>query len=219
MWSLKYTVTNTDSVYTLLTARYKVTDYLYPVDHYVKGNKVYILGIHLLEGEPHEKEQFIDALQKQTKVKKCEVNGDQVITLIAEEEDFYKLLFAAELYHPAPVVIANGKETWHIASWNRTLLEKLMHALEHEKRAFREFHLLSLQKTNLDEVYFPKVMPQLPEQQKKAFDLALKSEYYTWPRKVDLGDLAHRMAVSVSTFQEHLRKAEAKLLPFFAKRN
>ncbi len=218
MWSLKYTVTNTDSIYTILTTKYMVTDFLYPVDHYVKGNKVYILGIHLLEGEEHEKKGFIRALQKNAKVIECEVNGDQAITLIAEEEDFYKLLFAAELYYPAPALIQSGKETWHVAAWNRTLLEKLMSALEKNKKAFQEFHLLSLQKTNLDEIYFPKVMPQLPEQQKKAFDLALKSNYYTWPRTVDLGDLAQGMSVSLSTFQEHLRKAEAKLLPFFAKR-
>jgi CheY-like chemotaxis protein len=41
------------------------------------------------------------------------------------------------------------------------------------------------------------------------FDLEL-------PRKVDLGDLAKLMKVSTSTYQEHLRKAESKLLPFFS---
>jgi len=44
----------------------------------------------------------------------------------------------------------------------------------------------------------------------------LRHGYYTWPRKADLGVLARQAGVSVSTFQEHLRKAEAKLLPFFA---
>jgi predicted DNA binding protein len=216
MWSLKYTVQNTDSIYTRLTSQFNIVDYLYPVDYYLKGNKIYIFGIHLLEGEEQEKKKFIDALKRNKKVTQCEVNGDHVLTLIAEEEEWYKQLFAAELYHPAPVIIAKGKETWHVAAWNRSLLEKLIKTLEQWKEIFADFQLLSFNKTDLNEIYFPKIMPTLPDKQKKSFDLALKRGYYTWPRRVDLGDLAQEMGISASTYQEHLRKAEAKLLPFFA---
>ncbi|MBI3334087.1 helix-turn-helix domain-containing protein [Candidatus Pacearchaeota archaeon] len=73
-----------------------------------------------------------------------------------------------------------------------------------------------LKKSDLKEIYFPKVVPELPEKQRQAFRLALKHGYYRWPREADLGKLAQEAGVSVSTFQEHLRKAEARLLPFFA---
>lgn len=217
MWSLKFKVLNKDSIYTLLTSKCKVTDFLYPVDSFKKNGKIHILGIHLLEGEIYEKKKFIRALKKNKKVKELEENGDQLITLIAEEEHFYELLFTAELYHPAPVVIREGYEEWHICSFNRKLLEKIIKEIGQWKEKFPEFTLHSLSRTDMNEIYFPKIRPKLPEKQRQAFDLALKRGYYTWPRKVDLGDLAKEMHVSVATLHENLRKAEAKLLPFFAK--
>jgi len=217
MWSLKFKVLNKDSVYTLLTAKYKVTDYLYPVDNYKKNRRIYILGIHTLEGKESEKEKFIRALKKNRKVKEIEVYRDIIVTLIAEEEDFYSLLFAAELYHTSPVYIKDGYEQWNTTSFNRGLLEKIIKKIEKCKHKFPEFTLLGLSKTKTDEIYFPKLRPHLPEKQKKAFELALLEGYYSWPRKVKLIDLAKKMKVSVATFHENLRKAEAKLLPFFAK--
>ena len=216
MWGLKFTVRNTDSIYTVLSQKYKVIDYMYPVDHYRKGNKIYIVAVHVLEGDEQEKRKFALALKKHRKTKRCEHNGAHLVTLIAEEEPFYALLFAAELYHPTPVVINGGYEHWRVGSWNRALLENLISELEKWKNKFPEFTLHSLSKVDLSDIYFPKIFPQLPEKQKLAFRLALRHGYYTWPRKADLGVLARQAGVSVSTFQEHLRKAEAKLLPFFA---
>ncbi len=217
MWSLKFKVLNTDSIYTLLTVKYKVTDFLYPVDHFRKNGKIHILGIHILEGEENEKRKFIAALKKNKKIKEIEVSGNHLITLIAEEEHFYELLFAAELYHPSPVIIKGGYEEWHISSFNRKILENIIKEIEQWKSKFPEFTLRSLSKTDMAEIYFPKIRPQLPEKQRRAFNLALRLGYYTWPRKVDLGILAKEMNVSVATFHENLRKAEAKLLPFFSK--
>ncbi len=217
MWSLKFKVLNKDSIYTLLTTEYKVTDFLYPVDYFKKNGKINILSIHVLEGEENEKRKFIRAMKKNKKVKKIEENGDRIITLIAEEEHFYELLFAAELYHPSPVVIKAGYEEWHVSSFNRKILESIIREIEKWKNKFPEFMFYALTKTKIDEIYFPKIRPRLPGKQKQAFDLALKLGYYTWPRKVDLGDLAKEMKVSVATFHENLRKAEEKLLPFFVK--
>lgn len=217
MWNLKFKVLNKDSVYTLLTKKYRVIDYLYPVDNYKKGKNIYILGIHHLEGEESQIKEFISELKRNKKVKEIEVNGKEVITLIAEEESFYELLFAAELYHTSPVFIKEGYEEWSISSFNRSLLENLTKEIEKWKDKFSEFELKSLSKNRLDEIYFPKIRPNLPEKQKKAFELALKRGYYSFPRKANLGDLSKEMKVSVATYHENLRKAEAKLLPFFSK--
>lgn len=216
MWGLKFKVLNKDSIYTLLTSEYNVVDYLYPVDYFKKNGKVFILGIHILEGEEDEKRKFKNALKKNNKVKEFEDNGDEIVTLIGEEEHFYELLFSAELYHPAPVVIKDGYEQWNVGAYNRKLLEGLIKEIQKWKTKFPEFTLQNLGKLDMDKIYFPKIRPALPDKQKEAFELALKRGYYTWPRKVDLGDLAKEMSISVSTYQEHLRKAEAKLLPFFA---
>jgi predicted DNA binding protein len=216
MWNLKFKVLNKDSIYTILTNKYNVTDYLYPVDNYKKGNKVYILGIHHLDGEENEIKKFISELSRNKKVKEIEINGKEVITLIAEEESFYQLLFAAELYHTSPVLIKEGYEEWNISSFDRSLLEKLIKEIEKWKDKFSDFKLKSLAKTKHDEIYFPKIRPNLPEKQRLAFDLALKRGYYLFPRKVNLGNLAKEMKVSTATLHENLRKAESKLLPFFS---
>ena len=180
-------------------------------------DKVTNLSKFIIEGEEDSKRKFISELKRNKKVVEFEENGDQLITLIAEEEKFYTLLFAAELYHASPVVIKEGYETWNVTSFNRRLLENVIAEIERWKDKLMEFNLLKLHKSNLSDIYFPKVLPHVPEQQKKAFDLALKNGYYTWPRKSGLEKLAKIMGVSISTYQEHLRKAEAKLLPFFVK--
>ncbi len=216
MWNLKFTVHNLDTSYALLTEKYKVVDYMYPVDYYVKGNRIFILCAHLLEGEESERKKYALALKNHKKTLNFEDNGKQIITLIREEESLYSHLFDIELFHPAPVIIKEGYEYWNISSWNRRALEKLIEEIEKWSHKFSEFHLLNLSKADLSEIYFPRILPELPEKQKRAFGIAMEEGYYTWPRKADLAHLSKKMGVSISTYQEHLRKAEAKLLPFFA---
>jgi len=215
MWNVKFKIFNKDSIYTILTTKYDVVDYLYPVDYYKEGNGIYILGIHLLDGEESEKKKFILELKKNKKVKKIQVNGDHIITLIKEEEHFYELLFAAKLYHISPVHIKNGYEVWNISSWERSDLENIIAEIERWDKKLTEFELHNFSKNSLDDIYFPKIMLKLPEKQKSAFNLALKSGYYNFPRKIQLKALAKMSKVSIATFQENLRKAESKLMPFF----
>lgn len=216
MWSLKFTIENKDTCDALLTKKYKVTSYFYPVDFYRTSKKcVHILSVQILEGEKSEIDKFIKALKNCPKVEKLEQYKNIIVVLMKEEEKFYDLFFNPMLYHPAPAILREGFETWHISAWERNPLEKLIKSIESAKEAFPSFELHSFAKTNLSEIYFPKIFPEIPEMQKKAFQLALKKGYYTWPRKVNLKNLANEMNLSVATFHEHLRKAEAKLLANF----
>ena len=54
---------------------------------------------------------------------------------------------------------------------------------------------------------------ELTEKQKQAIHEAIINGYYNYPRKIDLEKLSKIMKVSRVTFQEHLRKAESKLIP------
>ena len=216
MWNLKFKVKNTDIVYTPLTEKYEVIDYMYPVDRYKKGNKIFILSIHVLEGDEKEIKKFSRELKKHKKVIKFEKYENRILILIAEEEKFYELLYNPELYLPSPVLIKEGYEYWSIASWNREILEQLITEIEKWSMKLHDFQLLQLSKGNLKEIYFPKILPVLPEKQKRAFEIAINNGYYKFPRKINLIKLAKVMKVSTQTFHEHLRKAESKLLPFFA---
>ena len=73
--------------------------------------------------------------------------------------------------------------------------------------------ILKMEHSSLTDVYFPNVMPKVSVQQKKALELAYQHGYYSYPRKIKLEQLAKIAKVGLSTFQEHLRKAELRLLP------
>ena len=73
--------------------------------------------------------------------------------------------------------------------------------------------ILKIANEKPNEVYFPQVMPKLTKQQKKALEIAIKNGYYDYPRHTELKQLSKEAGISLSTYREHLRKAEKKVLP------
>jgi predicted DNA binding protein len=59
---------------------------------------------------------------------------------------------------------------------------------------------------------FESQLQLLSSRQAEVIELALASGYFDWPRKVEAQDLASELDIAHSTFLEHLRKAEKKLL-------
>lgn len=216
MWSLKFRVRNEDSIYTVLTNKHNVTDYFYPVNFYNYQKGVRILGLHRIEGDEGEKKRFAADLKKHKKTIEFEQQEDLILVLMQEEEPFYELMYSQVYYHPSPVVIAGGVESWHVASWDRRKLDRLISTLARWKKKFLDIQVISIKKTDLHEIYFPRAMPHLAPQQKRAFEIAVNKGYYDCPRQTRLELLAKEMGLCISTYQEHLQKAEAKLLPFFA---
>jgi len=216
MWNLRFKVKNVDNVYSYLTEKYDVIDYFYPVDRYRKGKKIHILSIHVLEGDESEKDKFARELKRNPKVEEFERDKDRIVVLVKEEEKFYDLLYDPMLYFPSPVLIENGYGYWNVAAWDRRVLSKLVDEIEKWKDKLLDFELLALEKKNLKDIYFPRILPDVPDKQQLAFQLAVENGYYGFPRRVPLGHLAQVMGVSTQTFHEHLRKAEAKLLPYFS---
>ena len=56
------------------------------------------------------------------------------------------------------------------------------------------------------------ILSRLTPRQKEALQLAYRDRYYDKPRKTTMEKLANEMAISKSTFQTHLRKAEKTIL-------
>lgn len=56
------------------------------------------------------------------------------------------------------------------------------------------------------------VTDELTPRQREAFELARERGYYEWPRETDAATLASELGVAKSTFLEHLRSAESRLL-------
>ena len=110
-----------------------------------------------------------------------------------------------------PVLInSGGYELWELASWEK---EELTRFIEKVKEKIKDFKLLKLHNIPIDNIFFPKLMPDLTTKQKRAIELAIEEGYYQTPRKTNLRKLAKYMRVSLATYQQHLRVAEEKLIP------
>ena len=71
---------------------------------------------------------------------------------------------------------------------------------------------MKMKQEKLTDVYVPNVMAHLTEKQKQAIETAYRAGYYEYPKRTDLRQLAKRAGISLTTFQEHLKKAENKLI-------
>ena len=59
------------------------------------------------------------------------------------------------------------------------------------------------------------LLPQFTERQREIAKHAIKRGYYSIPKKVSAEEIAEELGISVSGFNAHLRKVEARLMEFF----
>jgi predicted DNA binding protein len=116
--------------------------------------------------------------------------------------------------YQSPTIYRQGWEHYTVVAFDDKDVRELLESL----RSDREIELLS--KTSISETQIPHSMlapanqlfEDITDRQLAALQLALESGYYEQPRKTSLRDLAEQTAVARSTYEEHLRKAENKLL-------
>src|SRR5262249_2591879 len=84
--------------------------------------------------------------------------------------------------------------------------------LDVAKRLYN-LELVRLCRARVTSVHIVAAAPLLPPGQWNALQLAIRSGYYSYPRKTALAALARRSQLAPSTFHAHLRKAENKLMP------
>jgi len=117
------------------------------------------------------------------------------------------------LYQP-PTVHRHGWEQYSLIAFDEADIRSLHQALE----ADREIEILS--KTGLEETEIPhslltpidQLFGELTDRQLSALRLALENGYYEQPRGCSVSELAELSTVARATFEEHLRKAENKLI-------
>ncbi|WP_440989248.1 helix-turn-helix domain-containing protein [Haloarchaeobius baliensis] len=117
------------------------------------------------------------------------------------------------LYQP-PTVHRQGWEHYSVVAFDEGDVRALLGELDDD----RDIELLS--KTAIAEEHVPhsmlapvdRLFEDLTDRQLAALQLALEGGYYEQPRAVSTRELAETTSVARSTFEEHLRKAENKLL-------
>jgi predicted DNA binding protein len=107
-----------------------------------------------------------------------------------------------------PVVLDKGYEIYSVVSAEPSNIVKLLEELED----VGEVKILRIGESRMEPTPL-----RLTDKQLLAIKTALSSEYYSWPRKVTLEELARKIGMKRRAFQENLRKAEAKVFPEFIK--
>jgi predicted DNA binding protein len=113
-----------------------------------------------------------------------------------------------------PLVISAGREFLHILAFDKGACKRLMKRLnmEGEARLERE------RRINFDTSGLSSVMPlinpisDLTSKQVAALAMSMRFGYYELPRHTSTGKIARAVHVPRTTFQDHRKKAETKLM-------
>jgi len=195
--------------------KFKCISYSLPLGNWHDKNFEYTSERHTLEGNEKNIKEFLKDLKKDKRVINVEISKNTLFFIgKRKKEKIPSSHWNPKIFFIKPVFVdKSGYEYWEIASWKREVITDFIKGLEREKGLSLEIQ--KIQEVKLDDIHFPHVMPKLSPKQKRAFELAIEHGYYIFPRKIGLEKLAKTMKVSVSTFQEHLRKAEEKIIPSF----
>ena len=219
MWLAKVKLLDSDCVFATKHKKYNLQSYEQALTHYKKGKSYFFMSSHILIGNLESKKEYLDELKKDKRVKKLDINGDLTIELIekkASEIDLsvYKAFYNPEIIFTKPgFVDSDGWEYYEFGSWNKDAINKVISAVEKQYNG----ELIKLKETGKYDIYMPKILPKLSDKQKEALSIAVREGYYNFPRKKELVELAKISKLSFSTFREHLRKAENKMIPLMFK--
>lgn len=222
MWALKIRVREKWNIYNKRTLKFKVKLYFYSQNNYEEKGRIHFVASGIIEGEQQAKRRFLLDLEKDKKVKHVEWNNDFFVCIYSEKKTSQRAKAVKAAYNPRliflkPVVIdEDGWEEWEVASTRREDLQAFIKSAKVLPNI--ESKLFYLRRQKISNLMIYAMLPKLTERQRKAVILAIENGYYGYPRKVTLERLARAMKISTSTYQFHLAKAEAKMMPFLTKR-
>lgn len=220
MWISKFRVYDEEGVYSKIARELKTEVYGYPLNYYFNKKYYYFVAIGFVSGEIEKKNKFIKKLKKDKRVHKLEENDSFFICITKEKltkgaERFVHLFYNPLIIRLKPSIIyKDGWEENEIACFDRKIIEEIIHTSEKKYN----LKLNYIKQAKIKNVGILNILPELTEKQKGAIEKAVQNGYYQYPRKIDVQNLAKISKLSFSTFQEHLRRAENKLIPFAVKK-
>jgi len=163
-----------------------------------------------MSGDPNNMDLFIKDLERDPLVIKLERKKDMFM-LLENAESKIVGFFTPKIIFVKPVLIdINGYEIWELASWNK---KELSNFINKAKKIIPKVELLKFINSKTDSIFFPKLIPNLTDKQRRAIELAVENGYYNSPKNIDLRKLAKIMGLSLTTYQQHLKAAEKNIIP------
>jgi predicted DNA binding protein len=209
MWVLRIKVDAKKQLMGSIAVKHNISIEGYPLSYYKDKKGLYLNFCGFVYGEEKDKKAFFKELEKRPEVIEYEMKKDFGIGVI-QQPLYTEPFWSPRLFWINPIFVnpKEAKHIWHLGSFDRNVLEKILKLAEKNLNA----ELLKFKEEKLANISITKIRPNLTEKQKKALDLAMKEGYYEVPRKTELRKLAKARGIAFSTFQVHLRKAEEKIL-------
>lgn len=210
MWVTKLKIKH-DCVIGNRCEKFKVTTLGTPFNVFQEKGITYAPQVQTIHGKEENIKEFIKDIKKEGRIKNLEIEKNTIFFVEVRKDKIPSTFYHQRLIHVKPVFVdVEGYEYWEIASWKKKFLTDFINKIEKE---IGNIKILKMELTKLTDIHFPKLMPNLTPNQKRAIELALENGFYEWPKKTNLIKLAKLMDISVPTFREHLKRAEEKILP------
>ena len=214
MWITKLKLNHKDCPIVNRCKKFNLIVYSYPSTWYeLKGKKFATTTCFFKSDDIKQKQKFFIDLKADKRITNLEISGDMFTYEIKLSGDGEHVM----LYHTKQIFFVNpvinhpdGHEYWEVASWKKEVLNKFIEELE---KHMDVCEIMKIGKSPITNIHLPTIMPKISKQQKNALEIAYSNNYYEYPRKTSIKKMAKIAGVGISTFQEHLRKAELNLLP------
>jgi len=210
MWVLKIKLDSDKQFVGKLAIKHKISLAHYPISTYKDKKWLYLIAAGFIFGKDKDKKSFIKDLKKQSFVVEYEFKNDFGIGIV-KQPLFTEPLWDTRIIRLSPVIInyKEKKNIMHLGSFSK---EPLMKIYKLTKKTLNT-EIIKFKKEKITNISYTTALPELTKKQKQAFGVAINNGYYDYPKKAELKQLAKIMKVSYSTYQEHLRKAESKIIP------
>jgi len=161
-------------------------------------------------GPEKNKTALLKDIRNQPELVKLEMKKDFAV-IVTKQPLFTEPVWDPRIIRVKPHTIdyRKKKHVWHLASFDKGILEKVY---RFAKKHFGA-RLLKFKTEKLSDITITQLFPQLTSKQKRAMEIALSHGYYEYPKKITMEELAKIMKISYSTYQAHLKKAEARMMP------
>ena len=151
--------------------------------------------------------RFVDLLKNHKDVKSIKIlqrkeNNFIILTDVIQHNSTFETIINSGCIFSSPPSLKNGYEFFDLIVPDSQSKIKILKEMEE----IGELKVIKIGKYEEDSF-------GLTSKQDMALKTAIANDYYSWPKRVTLGQLAEKLNISRSVYEEHLRKAESKILP------
>jgi len=154
--------------------------------------------------------EYVEVLEEQPAPQEYQYSVEYVVT-DKHKDTTINLVFESGCVFEPPATVEGNFELHNLLAPKKENFVRLKSLLQKHKRDFRVRSVREIRTLDQND---PKVSwkKELTPRQLEAIQLAYRKGFYYYPRKVHIAELAGEARLSRSTYQEHLRLAEIKLI-------